>query len=226
MKLEKIKHVAGTLQVVSGLHIGAGRDVIEIGGLDQPIVKHPITGEPYVPGSSLKGKMRSLLEVYYFIGNPRTRDFVGKGRPCGCGQKDCPACVIFGSSGDKKDSDTGPSRLMVRDAMLCDPDRKRFAQGELPMEVKYENIIHRVKGIAEHPRPLERVPAGVAFNFNLSFKVFEGDASDLIDYVYRGLRLIELDALGGCGSRGCGQVSFSDLTCDGQKVDLASVNLD
>ena len=137
-----------------------------------------------MPGSSLKGKMRSLLEVYYFIGNPRTRDFVKKGKPCGYGQKDCPACVIFGAASDKKDSDTGPSRLMVRDATLCQSDRERFAKGELPMEVKYENSIHRVKGIAEYPRPLERVPAGVAFDFNLSFKVFEGDASDLIDYIY------------------------------------------
>lgn len=226
MKLEKIKHITGALQVVSGLHIGAGRDVIEIGGLDQPIVKHPVTGEPYVPGSSIKGKMRSLLEVYYFIENPGTRKFVGDGKPCGCGQKDCPACVIFGSSGDKKDADTGPSRLMVRDAMLCQSDRERFAKGDLPMEVKYENIIHRVKGIAEHPRPLERVPAGVAFDFSLSFKVFEGDDSSWINYVYQGLRLIELDALGGCGSRGCGQVRFDNLACDGQKVELASVNLD
>lgn len=226
MKLEQIKHLNGTLHVLSGLHIGAGRDTIEIGGLDQPIVKHPVTGEPYVPGSSLKGKMRSLLEIYYFIDDPQTSRFVGAGKPCGCGRKDCPACVIFGSSGDKKNADTGPSRLMVRDAMLCDRDRKRFARGELPMEIKYENIIHRVKGIAEHPRPLERIPAGVVFDFNLSFKVFAGDAPNLIDYVYRGLRLVELDALGGCGSRGCGQVRFDDLSCDGQKVDLASVNLD
>lgn len=226
MKLEKIKHITGALRVVSGLHIGAGRDVIEIGGLDQPIIKHPITSAPYVPGSSIKGKMRSLLEVYYFIENPKTRNFVGAGKPCGCGERDCPACVIFGSSGDKKNLTIGPSRLMVRDAMLCKSDQERFDKGELPMEVKYENIIDRVKGVAEHPRPLERVPAGVAFDFNLSFKVFEGDDPSLLNHVYQGLRLIELDALGGCGSRGCGQVSFENLLCDGQQVDLASVNLD
>lgn len=226
MKLEAIKHVTGTLQVISGLHIGAGRDVIEIGGMDQPIIKHPITNAPYIPGSSVKGKMRSLLEVYYFIDDPKTRRFVGDGKPCGCGERSCPACVIFGAATDKKDISIGPSRLMVRDAMLCKGDQERFDKGELPMEVKYENIIHRVKGVAEHPRPLERVPAGVTFDFNLSFKVFEDDAPSLLNYVYQGLKLIELDALGGCGSRGCGQVRFDNLTCDGQKVDLASVNLD
>ncbi len=226
MKLEKIKHLNGTLNVLSGLHIGAGRDVIEIGGMDQPIIKHPITSAPYVPGSSIKGKMRSLLEIYYFINTPGTRKFVGEGKPCGCGERTCPACVIFGAASDKKDINIGPTRLLVRDAMLSSHHQDLFDKGELPMEVKYENIIHRVKGVAEHPRPLERVPAGVTFDFSMSFKVFEGDDPSFLDYVYKGLRLIELDALGGCGSRGCGQVRFDNLACDGQKVDLASQNLD
>lgn len=226
MKLEKIKNITGALHVLSGLHIGAGRDVIEIGGMDQPIIKHPLTNAPYVPGSSIKGKMRSLLEVYYFIKNPKTLNFVGKGKPCGCGESTCPACLIFGAAGDKKDKDIGPSRLLVRDAMLSKHDQERFDRGDLPMEIKYENTIDRVKGSADNPRPLERVPAGVTFDFNLSFKVFEGDDPHLLEYVYRGLRLIELDALGGSGSRGCGQVRFDSLACDGQEVDLATVNLD
>jgi CRISPR-associated protein Csm3 len=228
MKLEKIAHISGRIRVLSGLHIGAGKDTIEIGGLDQPIIKHPLSQEPYIPGSSVKGKMRSLLEVYYFINNGRTRGYVSDGKPCGCGQRDCPACVIFGPgpSCDKKTAESGPTRLIVRDSILCEEDRLRFERGELPMEVKYENIIHRVKGVAEHPRPLERVPAGVSFDFNLSFKVFEGDDKSLLDYVYKGLRLIELDALGGCGSRGCGQVRFDNLKCDEQDVSLENVSLD
>ncbi len=228
MKLEKITQISGRICVLSGLHIGAGKDTIEIGGLDQPIIKHPLSQEPYIPGSSVKGKMRSLLEVYYFINNGRTRDYVSDGKPCGCGQRDCPACVIFGPgpSCDKKKAESGPTRLIVRDSTLCEEDRFRFERGELPMEVKYENIIHRVKGVAEHPRPLERVPAGVSFDFSLSFKVFEGDDKSLLDYVYKGLRLIELDALGGCGSRGCGQVRFDNLKCDEQDVSLENVSLD
>ncbi len=229
MKLQSIHKISGTIEIISGLHIGAGKDNMEIGGMDQPIIKNPITGAPYIPGSSLKGKMRALLEVYFFIDRPESRAFIAseKGLPCGCGKRNCPACVIFGPgpSADKKTVATGPTRLIVRDAVLTAADQEAFDKGTLPMEVKYENIIHRVKGVAEHPRPLERVPAGVRFDFSLSFKVFEGDDESLLDYVYKGLRLIELDALGGCGSRGCGQVRFEDLACDGQPVDLNDYSL-
>ncbi|QLA19332.1 type III-A CRISPR-associated RAMP protein Csm3 [Desulfolutivibrio sulfoxidireducens] len=227
MKLTNVIPVSGVIHILSGLHIGAGKDTMEIGGLDQPIIKHPITKEPYIPGSSIKGKMRALLELYYFINNAATREYLsgkhdkrGIGRPCGCGKRDCPACVIFGAASDKKDVNTGPTRLIVRDAVLSAEDKMHFENGDLRMEVKYENSIDRVKGIAQDPRPLERVPAGVRFDFSLSFKVFEGDDPRLIEHVYKGLRLIELDALGGCGSRGCGQVRFENLACDGQPVNL------
>jgi len=228
MQLESIKQITGTITVLTGLHIGAGKDSLEIGGLDQPIIKHPLTGEPYIPGSSIKGKMRSLLEISKYMGlSPDTRDFVlGKkdknkrGLPCGCAKKGCPACTIFGTSAAEKTSELGPTRLIVRDAYLSDEWRGKFDSGELTMEVKYENTIDRVRGVAEHPRPLERVPAGVAFTFYLSFKVFEGDTSELLDDVFRGLRLIELDALGGNSSRGCGQVRFDNLKCDEKSIDL------
>lgn len=222
MQLLNIKQITGTIVVLTGLHIGAGKESLEIGGLDQPIIKHPLTKEPYIPGSSIKGKMRSLLEISLFSGRREsTRRFIAQGKACACAEAGCPACTIFGTSAAEKGADLGPTRLIVRDAVLTEAWREKFKQGELIMEVKYENVIHRVKGVAEHPRPLERVPAGVAFDFNLSFKVFEGDEPSLIDDVFRGLRLIELDALGGCSSRGSGQVSFNELTCDGKPVDLA-----
>jgi CRISPR-associated protein Csm3 len=82
-----------------------------------------------------------------------------------------------------------------------------------------------VKGVAEHPRPLERVPANVNFAFDISFKVFEDDSPDLLDDVFRGMRLIELDALGGNSSRGCGQVRFDNLQCNGESVDLQNYTL-
>jgi len=211
MKLEKIKTISGEIDLLTGLHIGASKDSIEIGGMDQPIVKHPITGEPYVPGSSIKGKMRSLIELAYFP------EKVKDGNPCSCGKKDCPVCTIFGASGDKKDEDLGPTRLVVRDAYLTETWKKKFESGDLPMEEKYENTIDRIKGTAANPRPLERVPAGVSFDFNLSFKVFEGDDPSLLEYVFKGLRLIELDALGGQSSRGSGQVRFTHIKEDGEE---------
>lgn len=226
MQLNTIKKITGTITVITGLHIGAGKDSLEIGGLDQPIIKNPITDEPYIPGSSIKGKMRSLLEISRFSSlRSQTREHVAKGKPCACAEAGCPACTIFGTSASEKGNDLGPTRLIVRDAVLTDSWREKFKNNELTMEVKYENVIHRVKGVAEHPRPLERVPSGVQFTFNMSFKVFENDDEKLIEDVYRGLRLIELDALGGCSSRGSGQVRFDDLACDEQSVDLAQFNM-
>ncbi len=215
MKLEKIKTVKGTIKLLTGLHIGASKDTIEIGGLDQPIVKHPVTGEPYIPGSSIKGKMRSLIELTYFP------EKVNNGKPCSCGRRDCPVCVIFGTAGDKKEEALGPTRLIVRDAYMTKDWKERFDNGDLPMEEKYENTIDRIKGTAEHPRPLERVPTGVEFDFNFSFKVFEGDDEEaLLNYVKNGMRLIELDALGGQSSRGSGQVKFESVTLDGKEWDI------
>lgn len=227
MQLQSIRTLKGRIRLRTGLHIGAGKETVEIGGLDQPIVKDPLSGAPYIPGSSLKGKMRSLLEVGIVMGaNPETRKYITAGKPCGCGSPDCPICVLFGAHNDpsKCDPGLGPTRLLVRDAMLCEEDRKRFVSGQLPMEIKYENTINRVNGTAEHPRPLERVPAGVAFDLSIALKVFAGDDADkLAQWLFKGLKLVELDALGGGSSRGNGQVVFEELTLDGEPVDLDSI---
>lgn len=225
MKLINIREITGIIRLRSGLHIGAGKDSVEIGGMDQPIIKDPITQAPYIPGSSLKGKMRSLLETSLFMKNVATRTAVMSGKPCSCGKKGCPACTIFGTHAAPQDCDPdlGPTRLLMRDATLTPESMSLFQSGRLPLEVKYENIIHRVKGVAEHPRPLERVPAGTCFDLNIAFRVYEGDSKNLLDWVYKGLKLIELDALGGGGSRGSGQVVFENLKIDGQSIDLNQI---
>lgn len=225
MRLVAIKNITGVICLRSGLHIGASKDNIEIGGLDQPIIKDPITMAPYIPGSSLKGKLRSILETSVLMKNPDTRNFVVQGKPCACGKRDCPACTIFGFSAAarKEDEENGPSRLLVRDAPLTDDYKKLFVSGLLPMEVKTENFIHRVKGVADHPRPLERVPAGTCFTLNMAFRVYEGDSEELLNYIWKGLKMIQLDALGGGGSRGSGQVVFENLQVDGKPVDLEGI---
>lgn len=226
MQLTTIRQITGIIRLRSGLHIGAGRDTVEIGGLDQPIIKHPITGAPYIPGSSLKGKMRALLETSIFFKNQGTQDSVLKGKPCECGKKDCPACTLFGShqAPQKCDPDLGPTRILVRDANLTPEYEEHFKNGRLPMEIKYENIINRVQGVAEHPRPLERIPAGTEFILSMALKVYDGDrAEELLRHVWQGLKLVEMDALGGGGSRGSGQVRFEDLRLDGEAVDLETV---
>jgi CRISPR-associated protein Csm3 len=111
----------------------------------------------------------------------------------------------------------------MRDATLTKEYMDLFQSGRLPMEVKNENIINRLKGVAEHPRPLERVPAGTCFTLNIAFRVYEGDSDELLDWVLKGLKLIQLDAIGGGGSRGNGQVVFEDLKIDGKPVSLDSI---
>ena len=62
MQLTHIRKLEGTITLKTGLHIGAGDTEMRIGGTDNPVVKNPLDNRPYIPGSSLKGKIRSLLE--------------------------------------------------------------------------------------------------------------------------------------------------------------------
>ena len=219
MKLVSVHVIQGKINLITGLHIGASKDTIEIGGLDQPIVKHPVTGEPYIPGSSIKGKMRSLLELAYFP------DGITNGKPCSNPEK-CPViCKLFGISGSEKKETVrlGPTRLIIRDAYLSPEYRQQFENGQLPMEEKYETAIDRISGTAlgGSLRPIERVPSGVMFDFSFSLKVFEGDnEKELLEFILNGMRLIELDALGGQSSRGSGQVKFESVTLDGEEWDI------
>ncbi len=223
MKLEKLRTIKGQIRVITGLHIGASNENIEIAGLDNPIIKDPLPGSnaPYIPGSSLKGKFRSLVEIKEgrFVKEGRLR-----GNPCDCGKRECPVCPVFGTSAANRPEDVGPTRVVVRDAHLSikkngDSLRswsERFKNGDLPMEIKYENAINRITGVA-NPRPLERVPAGIEFDFNIAFKVFEGDPEEYFTTLLKAMRLLEMDALGGAGSRGCGQIKFVNIFIDDQE---------
>jgi len=123
---------------------------------------------------------------------------------------------LFGvSGGDQLDEaqarELGPTRLSFWDCDLSADWVKRVDDANLMFtEVKSENRINRITGVAEHPRNTERVPAGAEFDFRLSLKVLDGE-TDLLPTVLAGLKLIELDSLGGSGSRGYGKVRFVDL---------------
>jgi len=187
-----------------------------------PVIKHPITKEPYIPGSSLKGKMRSTLERKY-------DKVTNKGEPCGCGKEDCLICRVFGPHKNTSHS-LGPTRILVRDSKLSQETRNEYKElavkgGVLPLENKTENIINRLKGTAEHPRSLERVPAGSKFDMEIAVQIFEGDnEQDIIDFIKEGLLLVQETYLGGFGSRGSGKVKFQDLTIDGEAFTLGREN--
>lgn len=220
MRIEKIISVEGTIELMSGLHIGAGSDVMHIGGIDNPVIKHPHTNEPYIPGSSLKGKIRSLLEWQAGLVE------YNQGKPIGYKQLESIANAkqniaarniikLFGvSGGDNLNNiqakEIGITRTSFRDASLEKnwlEDKK--SRSLLLTEAKSENTINRIAGTAENPRQTERVPAEAKFNFSIQVKILDSDNEcDLMATLLNGLKLLEMDALGGSGSRGYGRIKF------------------
>ena len=226
MRLTKITIISAELELRTGLHIGAGDGMMQIGGVDKEIIRHPLTREPYIPGSSLKGKIRSLLEW---------RSGAVQEKALGRHQLEKPGVLpilqLFGISGsDFSDLDAaeaqkvaqkvGPARLAFWDCPLSKASRERMREANVPLtEVKSENSINRISGTADNPRFIERVPAGMSFDFRLSFKRLDGDGSEeLLNMVLAGLKLLEWDSLGGSGSRGYGKVRFVALKEDDKDI--------
>ncbi len=211
LKLKGYKVIKGMITCKTGLHIGGTAETIEIGGMDNPIIRDPITQLPYIPGSSIKGKMRSLLE--WKLDNFELNGGVHQYGSRRCKERECPICRIFGTSSDK--AQIGPSRLIVRDAFLTENSQKELKKkkGLMYAEEKTENTINRLSARA-NPRTQERVPADIVFELDMVYRVFdfendEGKVDEkLFDYVKEGIKLIEMDALGGSGSRGYGKVKF------------------
>lgn len=203
-KLKGYRTMTGTLTALTGLRIGGSKESIEIGGLENTIIRHPISDLPYIPGSSIKGKMRSLLEHKY-------DRVAANGEPCGCGT--CMVCRVFGPHKNVRHQ-LGPTRILVRDADLTTKSREALekAQGEKGIffaEVKTENLVNRKTGTAEHPRTQERVPSGTEFNFEIALRVFDGDDEQaIVNFVIEGLDLLQQDYLGSSGSRGYGKVKL------------------
>jgi CRISPR-associated protein Csm3 len=217
MKLISIKEIKGRIILRSGLHIGAGDTEMHIGGTDNPVIKHPITQEPYIPGSSLKGKVRSLLEMESgLMGMTEGKPLQAKNLIDLNGEKK-EKCLkilkIFGSSGADSEAITknniGPTRVSFADCALTDEWRKKAAGNRWNLfEVKSENSINRIQGVAQNPRFTERVVAGAEFNFSVSLKLFGENEQGLFVYLLGGLKLLGMDALGGSGSRGYGRIEF------------------
>jgi len=220
MQLTRITQLTGRIELLSGLHIGSGNTEMHIGGTDNPVIKNPVTNQPYIPGSSLKGKMRSLMEwragvVGATNGKPlgfRHLDELGDAQR----RQGKTILRLFGGAPEGTDQDLslveqiGPSRLSFWDCELDPAWIEEMREKNLPLtEVKMENVIDRIRGVAENPRNTERVPAGACFEFRLTVRIHDGE--DLLDEILRGLRLLELSGIGGSGSRGYGKLRFADL---------------
>ena len=212
VKLVKKIKIQTSITLVTGLHIGGSSDNVEIGGIDNPVIKLATRGnEPYIPGSSLKGKMRCLLEQV--AGAPK----VGM---------DQEVNNLFGITESRTlNTDNKPSKLIVRDAILSKESKEALlAYDNLDMpytENKWENVIDRTKGVAEHPRQSERVPAGAVFNAEFVLNIWDDDnEQELMALFEKGIRLLENDYLGGSGSRGYGQIKFGKFV----KTELSDAN--
>ena len=226
MKLTNIVEIKAKLVLQTGLHIGAGDSEMHIGGIDNSVIKHPLTQSPYIPGSSLKGKIRTLLEWRSGAvqSAPLTLKEIGKNP-----NEVKNILRLFGISGDTKNSEQevaeiGVSRLAFWDCALNEAWEKAIRDdNQLLTEAKSENTIDRITSTAGNPRQTERVPAGAEFDFKLTLRQFEGDKPELLDLVLKGLKLLELDSLGGSGSRGYGKVKFTELTVDGEASNLDDI---
>lgn len=204
-KLRGKLSITAVLRLESGLHIGGASDFAPIGAVDSPFIRDPLTQEPVIPGSSLKGKMRSLLARA-----------LGDGEGYGLQPvEDDPEVIrrLFGSAAKGRVGGR-PSRLQFFDLFLTDASRKRMGQMDLDTyygEVKFENGIDRITAAA-NPRQIERVPAGAEFAFRLVYNIEVPDemAAD-VDTLADGFALLTRDYLGGSGSRGYGRVSFHDF---------------
>jgi CRISPR-associated protein Csm3 len=215
MKLKDIKQITGQITLLSGLHIGAGDTEMHIGGTDNCVVSHPHTRLPYIPGSSLKGKIRALLEMRSGCmgeteGKPLRFAHLKKFQ----GQQLVEAekiCSLFGTSGaDGEDAQKiGPTRVSFSDCSLT-PHWLTRARDLSLTEIKAETAIDRISGTAlgGSLRQTERVVAGVSFTFSISIKEMEDDP-DFTEMLLEGLKMLELDALGGSGSRGYGRIALS-----------------
>ncbi|MDD3535998.1 MAG: type III-A CRISPR-associated RAMP protein Csm3 [Candidatus Cloacimonetes bacterium] len=219
--------ISGYIVLKSGLHIGGNKDTMQIGGIDSPVIKNPLTKLPYIPGSSLKGKIRFLLEHYL--------DLVTDGNiPMEKDGNILRTAVIFGHL--KHDTyQSKPTRVIFSDSNVAgiigengNIDTEALQNPDLELsEAKTEVSINRLSGTQGGGlRIMERVPAGVVFDLNITLKTYDesADAGDL-DIILKGLKLLANDALGGSGSRGSGKIEFRDLKVNDKDISLDSIEL-
>lgn len=212
IQLKKKIIVEGEITAMTGIAIGGSNSAMNIGGVDKGVIRNPINNQPYIPGSTLKGKMRSLIEL---------RDGTIGDKPMGAVKNgpseraEAMSVKLFGSASN--DDRQRPSRVVVRDAYLVDEQVKDgsdfFKNTDLPYtEVKTEVVIDRITSKAM-PRQLERVPAGAKFSFEIVINIFEEDGNskeeELMQNLFAAIRLVQDDYIGGSGSRGSGRIAFN-----------------
>lgn len=197
------------LEVRTGMHIGGSSAFSAIGAVDSPVVRDPYTGYPIVPGSSLKGKLRTLLARSTY------QDIEAMAKAGSCDKDSEQILRLFGSSEPVR-----RSRLQFADAFLS--NAKELSNVGVT-EVKTENAISRANSVA-NPRQIERVIAGAKFGVSIVYDVTDpAQVEEDLSLLAKGMKLLQMDYLGGHGSRGSGRVSLKNFALEGYgaQVDLS-----
>lgn len=194
--------ISGELEVLTGMHIGTGGEFAAIGAADSPVVRDKITQLPIIPGSTLKGKLRSILARQY-------NAHMAMGA-----EDDCEEIKrLFGSADKNK---ARGSRVIFSDMIISNIDELKEMNVDSSTEVKFENNISRLSGVA-NPRQIERVIRGSKFKLELIYNIEqdkENEAEEDIKMLCQGMKLLEYDYIGGHGSRGYGRIKFNNLTAE------------
>ena len=197
--------IKGKIVCMTGLHVGGVSETMKIGGTDSPVILDRQSNVPIIPGSSLKGKMRALIEL-------EGGQYNKHGAVHSCTKPDCPICLIFGR-GATEDVEAGPTRVIVRDAVPTDETIENWDKNEDIVhgtEIKGENWINRITSAAT-PRFMERVPAGSKFEFEMVYSIYQKEDFDRLKILFEGMCLLEDNYLGASGTRGYGKIRFDDL---------------
>lgn len=200
--------IKGEIVCQTGLHIGGSNDNIDIGGSDNVVIRDAVSELPFIPGSSLKGKLRSLLE----LNDKASAESVIANKGKASSDVGCVATQIFGVSAEKGSDLKYPTRIIVKDSFPTEASRELWEKQEdivRGTELKYENVLNRIDSSAT-PRNIERIPKRSAFNFEIVFSVYEED-DDSLSSVFEAMNLLEDNYLGGSGSRGFGKITFENI---------------
>lgn len=206
--------IKANIKLLTGMHIGASNDFSPIGAVDSVVVKDPLTGKPIIPGSSIKGKLRTMMaklmsDGIFLPNHENDKEEVKR---------------LFGSS--VKDNIV-EAKLQFYDMFLKNAEELEKRNLDLGYtEIKFENTINRVTAAA-NPRQLERVPAGAIFGFKLIYNADNSGNENIIkDFklISNAIKALQLDYIGGSGTRGYGKISFENFTLE--KANLKSNDID
>lgn len=197
--------ITGKIKVMTGMHIGGSEEFSAIGAIDSPVIRDVYSGNPMIPGSSLKGKLRTLLAECY---NDKEQN------PANLIEKDSPEIKrLFGTSNSDREK-VQKSRLIFTDMAVENIDELRTYGIDSSTEVKFENSINRFSGVA-NPRQIERVIRGAVFPLRIIYNAeVEEEIADDFRLLMNGIKLLRYDYLGGHGTRGYGRVCISDLQAE------------